>query len=140
MTRERTGTTVAYQENDIFAVMKKHDDAKNAVRDLFREGFRARDVHIFHGAEAVERTGGAERGCDFAEHIARALWGVSNVQGVEFGQYAAEGHAGEDILSVHTESPEQLEKACEILTSHGARDIEYFGHGRITAPEQNADD
>jgi hypothetical protein len=65
--------------------------------------------------------------------VLRFLWKFTVDEGIIFLDYSEEAESGHNILAVHIVDANKLEKARQILFSHHAHLVEYWGHhGTIT--------
>lgn len=119
---------VWYPENDVLAVIDDRDDATRAVIGFTNAGWHAEDILVLSGEAVEERLDATGAHCHLIGHLLRTLWSVSTTEGLLFRDYQEEARQGHSIIAVHTHEGKNLEEAREVLSQHGARRIEFFGH------------
>lgn len=105
----------------------------DAVEALTSGGFLESEIHIGSGTEMADRLGettGRSGIMDHAIRFAEAL-GMVNEEGEAKARYERAMRDGHYVIATLAPTPERKERASEILASHGARDVGYFGRFTI---------
>jgi hypothetical protein len=118
-------------DNDVIAVISGHDTLKAAVADLEREGFPREDIRIFRRGDDTEELEQAGKGGILAP-IAAVAHNILSDESTYLEDYRREAERGAEVVAVHVKDKEQAELVTEILSSHHARNVKFFGKFAIT--------
>lgn len=116
----------------VIGIFDSHGDAQSAMHDLFKSGFTHSDVKLSPTENTLEARQAALRGNEQREPT-EGGWSVGNFFRSLFGTeqhaddadlYAEALRRGSFMVSVHASSPEQRNKAADILQRYNPVDVE----------------
>jgi hypothetical protein len=122
---------VWYPKNYIVAAIDA-PNGKAAMKALFSAGFGSNSVHLRDSAEVAKIRAeiNVQRG-----PLQRAAAAVSRTltdEGLMSQEYFEEAEAGASLLAVLAPEPRLATEARQILASHGARRMRFYGNMTIT--------
>lgn len=116
----------------VIGIFDSHGDAQNAMNDLFKSGFTHSDVKLSPTENTLEARQAALRGNEQREPT-EGGWSIGNFFRSLFGTdqhaddadlYAEALRRGSFMLSVHASSPDQRNKAADILQRYNPVDVD----------------
>jgi hypothetical protein len=124
--------------NHVMAVIDSHNAALEAADELRSHGFP--EARLLRGEAITEETDPkAERAANPVSKAIKAVQDHLSEEPNYLAQYQEEARSGRNVVAVLVEGPEEAEGAREILESHGARNVRFFGRLAVSdlTPESN---
>jgi hypothetical protein len=120
------------------AVIDSHAEAVEAEDELKSHGYG--EARLLRGESIAEEVDPKSEKA--ANPVSKAIKAVQDHLSEEpnyLAQYQEEARAGHDVVAVMVEGPDQAEDVREILESHGARNVRFFGRFAVSdlTPESN---
>jgi ketosteroid isomerase-like protein len=127
--RTRTEDFIPYPSDRVVGTIGEPKDARAAIEALLRAGFSRGEIDVVHGEGGLDRldSTGAEHG--FLARVQRTL--IRTAGPVEeykhLTRHIDDVRAGRFVVMVLAKQPAQRRIAAEILSSHGAEFIGFYG-------------
>jgi hypothetical protein len=118
---------IAYPMNRVVGTIVDAERAKAAIEALLHVGFARQDIDILHGEEDLHRpdpTGAEHR---FLAQFQRTLVRTLGDEHKHLRHYVDDVRAGRSVIMVLAKKRDRREVAADILGTHGAASIEFFG-------------
>jgi len=118
-----------YPTHRVVGVLDTEEQTRDAVDALTSGGFLATEIGIGTGpdlADQLRQTTGRSGFADLAMRFNEAL-GLPNDEAEAKALYERAMRDGGYVIAVLAPTAERKERALEILSSHGAQDVGYFG-------------
>ena len=118
---------VGEEPNWVVGIIDDPAEAGRAADALRNAGILDDDVMVLHGQEALDLAQAKE---DAKNPIAKviAAWGrVSTDPGTAEEEYLDAARQGHSLVNVRAESPEDVQRAREVLLAHHAHHVKHFG-------------
>jgi hypothetical protein len=123
------GAFVPYPTNRVVGTIQAAPEAQAAIQALLQAGFERDDVDVLHGESDVQRLDPTGAAHGFLAQFQRVL--MRNVASVEdyehLMQHVADVRAGRFVVMVRVKAADERHLAADILTSHGAASVGFFG-------------
>ena len=118
---------IAYPTNRVVGTIGDPTHARAAVEALLHVGFAQQDIDILHGEEDLHRPDptGADR--RFFAQFQRTLVRTLSDEHRHLRHYIEDVRAGRCVIMVLAKKADKREAAADILGSHGAESIEFYG-------------
>lgn len=118
---------IAYPTNRVVGTLVDPKHARAAIEALLQVGFARQDIDILHGEEDLHRPdpNGAEH--RFLGQFQRTLVRALSDEHKHLQHYVEDVRAGRCVVMVLAKKPDKREVAADILGSHGAASIEFYG-------------
>ncbi len=118
---------IAYPTNRVVGAIGDPMHARAAIEDLLQAGFARQDIDILHGEEDLHRPhpAGAER--TFLAQFQRTLIRTLGDEYKHLQHYVEDVRAGRSVIMVVAKKRDRREAAADILGTHGAESIEFYG-------------
>ena len=127
-TSER-GAFVPYPTNRVVGTIQTAPEAQAAIQALLLAGFERDGIDVLHGESDVQRLDPTGTSHGFFAQFQRALVGTAS-SAEEYGhlkQHVEDVRAGRFVVMVRVKATDQRHRAADILTSHGASSVGFFG-------------
>ena len=127
--RKRNDDFIPYPTDRVVGTIDDPKDARAAIEALLRAGFSRAEIDVLHGEGGLDRLdpGGAEHG--FLAKVQRTL--IRTAGPVEeykhLTRHVEDVRAGRFVVMVLAKQSPQRRTAAEILSSHGAEFIGFYG-------------
>ena len=123
------GDFIPYPTHRVVGTIVDSKDARAAIEGLLSAGFQAADIDILHGEEDLHRLDptGAEHG--FLSQFQRTLIRIAG-RAEEFKHlrhHIDDVRAGRFVIMVLAKEREKRDVAADILNSHGAEFVGFYG-------------
>ena len=126
---------IAYPTNRVVGTIPDLPQARAAIEALLKAGFAQHDIEILQGEEGLHRqdSAGAEHRflAQFQRTLSRKLAEYKHLRlGEEFEHlrhFVEDLRAGRCVVMVLAKKREKREAAADILCSHGAKFVEFYG-------------
>jgi len=126
---------IAYPTNRVVGTIPDLKDARAAIEALLLAGFARQDIEILHGEEDLHRpdpTGAEHRFlAQFQRALSRKLAEYKHLRlGEEFEHlrhFIEDLRAGRCVVMVLAKKRDRREAAAEVLCTHGAKFVEFYG-------------
>jgi MoaF-like len=118
---------IAYPMNRVVGTIVDPTRAQAAIEALLQVGFARRDIDILHGEADLHRpdpTGAEHR---FLAQFQRTLTRTLGDEHKHLRHYVEDVRAGRSVIMVLAKRRDKREAAADILGTHGAASIEFFG-------------
>jgi hypothetical protein len=118
---------IAYPTNRVLGSLVDPKHAQAAIEALLRAGFARQDIDVLHGEEDLHRpdpTGAEHR---FLAQFQRTLIRTLGDEHKHLQHYIEDVRAGRSVIMVLAKERDKREAAADILGSHGAGSIEFYG-------------
>ena len=137
---------IAYPTNRVVGTIADPTQARAAIEALLRAGFAQQDIDILHGEEDLHRpdAAGTERTflAQFQRTLVRKLGEYRHLRlGEEFDHlrhFVDDVRAGRNVIMVLAKKRDRREAAADILGTHGAEFIEFYGRWSWQSLEAHA--
>jgi hypothetical protein len=118
---------IAYPTNRVVGTIVDPKNAQAAIEALLQGGFARQDIDLLHGEEDLHRPdpSGAEH--RFLAQFQRTLSRTLSDEYNHLRHYIDDVRAGRSVIMVLAKKREQREAAADILCTHGAAHIEFYG-------------
>ena len=117
---------IAYPTNRVVGAIGDPMHARAAIEDLLQAGFAQEDIDILHSEEDLHRPDPAgER--RFLAQFQRTLIRTLGDEYKHLQHYVDDVRAGRSVIMVLAKKRDRREVAADILGSHGADSIEFYG-------------
>lgn len=118
---------IAYPTNRVVATLVDPTHARAAIEALLQVGFARQDIDILHGEEDLHRLDptGAEHG--FLAQFQRTLTRTISDEYRHLRHYVEDVRAGRSVIMVLAKKRDKREAAADILSTHGAESVEFYG-------------
>jgi hypothetical protein len=118
---------IAYPTNRVVGTIVDPKHAQAAIEALLQVGFARQDIDILHGEEDLHRPDptGAEH--NFLAQFQRTLVRTLSDEHKHLQHYIEDVRAGRSVIMVLAKKRDKRETAADILGSHGAAAIEFYG-------------
>jgi hypothetical protein len=122
-----TDDFIAYPTNKVVGTIVDPEHARAAIEALLHAGFARQDIDILHGEEDLHRPdpGGAEH--KYLNQFQRTLIRTLGDEHKHLRHYVDDVRAGRWVVMVLAKKRDKREAAADILGSHGAESIEFYG-------------
>jgi hypothetical protein len=101
--------------------------AQAAIEALLQAGFARQDIDILHGEEDLHRPDPTGTEPRFLAQFQRTLIRTIGDEYKHLRHYVEDVRAGRSVIMVLAKKRDKREAAADILGSHGAESIEYYG-------------
>jgi hypothetical protein len=118
---------IAYPTNRVVGTIVDPKHARAAIEALLQFGFSRQDIDILHGEEDLHRpdpTGAEHR---FLAQFQRTLTRTLGDEGRHLQHLIEDVRAGRSVIMVLAKKRDKREAAADILGTHGAEAIEFYG-------------
>ncbi len=118
---------IAYPTNRVVGTIVDAKHAQAAIEALLQVGFARQDIDILHGEADLHRpdpTGAEHR---FLAQFQRTLIRTLSDDHKHLLHYVEDVRAGRSVIMVLAKKREKREAAADILGTHGAASIEFYG-------------
>lgn len=115
------------EPNWVVSIIDDPKEADRAAEALRVAGVPDDDVMVLHGQEALDLAQAKE---ESQNPIARVLaaWGrASTDPGTAEEEYLDAARQGHALVNIRAESPEDVQRAREVLLAHNAHNVKHFG-------------
>ena len=118
---------IAYPTNRVVGTIGDPKQAQAAIEALLQAGFTRQDIDILHGEADLHRADrtGAEH--TFLANVQRTLTRALGDEGKHLRHYIEDVRAGRSVIMVLAKKLDKREAAADILGTHGAEGIEFYG-------------
>jgi hypothetical protein len=120
---------IPYPTDRVVGTIDDPNDARAAIEALLRAGFSREEIDVLHGEGALDRLDPAGREHGFLARVQRTL--IRTAGPVEeykhLTRHIEDVRAGRFVVMVVAKQPPQRRAAAEILSSHGAEFIGFYG-------------
>jgi hypothetical protein len=118
---------IAYPTNRVVGTIVDPEHARAAIEALLQVGFARQDIDILHGEEDLHRPNhtGAEHG--FLNQFQRTLIRTLGDEHKHLLHYVEDVRAGRWVIMVLAKKRDKREAAADILGTHGAESVEFYG-------------
>lgn len=115
------------EPNWVVSIIDDPTEADRAVDALRAAGVPGENIHILHGQKALDVAQAHE---DAKNPIAKLIsaWGrASTDPGTAEEEYLDAARQGHSLVNVRAASPEDVQRAREVLLAHHAHHVKHFG-------------
>jgi predicted SnoaL-like aldol condensation-catalyzing enzyme len=123
------GDFISYPTHRVVGTIADEKDVTDAVESLLRKGFERSDIDVLHGEKDLHRLDptGAEHGilAQFQRTLIRTAGPAEEYQHLK--RHVEDVRAGRFVIMVLAKEPEKRNVAAEVLTSHGAEFVGFYG-------------
>jgi hypothetical protein len=123
----QTDAHIAYPTNRVLGSLVDSKHAQAAIEALLQVGFARQDIDILHGEEDLHRpdpTGAEHR---FLAQFQRTLIRTLSDEHKHLLHYVDDVRAGRSVIMVLAKKRDKREAAADILGTHGAASVEFYG-------------
>ena len=122
------GAFAPYPTNRVVGTIHAAPEAQAAIQALLQAGFERDDVDVLHGESDVRRLDPTGTAHGFLAQFQRALMRTASVEEYDHLQHHAEDvRAGRFVLMVRAKGGDRRHLAADILNSHGATSVGFYG-------------
>jgi hypothetical protein len=118
---------IAYPTNRVVGTLVDATHAQAAIEALLQAGFARQDIDILHGEEDLHRPDPTGTEPRFLAQFQRTLIRTIGDEYKHLRHYVEDVRAGRSVIMVLAKKRDKREAAADILGSHGAESIEYYG-------------
>jgi predicted SnoaL-like aldol condensation-catalyzing enzyme len=126
---DKKGEFIPYPTHRVVGTIQDPKDAQAAIEALLRAGFAPQDVEVLHGEEDLRRLDptGAEHG--FLAQVQRTLIRLAGPveEWAHLRRHVDDVRAGRFVVMVLAKERDKRDVAADILSSHGAEFIGFYG-------------
>ncbi len=120
---------IPYPIQRVVGTIADAQDARRAIETLLQHGFRHSDIDILKGEEGLHRLdpSGSEHGflAQFQRTVLRVFGGAEEFKSLS--RHAEDVRAGRFVIMVLAEAREMRNVAADVLNSHGAEFVGFYG-------------
>lgn len=137
------GDFIPYPTHRVVGTIVDPKNARAAIEGLLSAGFEATDIDVLHGDKGLHRLDptGAEHG--FLAQFQRTLIRVAGEEFKHLRHHVDDVRAGRFVIMVLSKEREKRDVAADILQSHGAEFVGFYGrwalHSLEPEPRGSAD-
>src|SRR5436190_4035550 len=129
------GDFIAYPTNRVVGTIADPAHARAAIEALLQVGFAQKEIEILHAEEDRQRAEAPSSEHRFLAQFQRTLIRkIGEYKHLRLGEefdhlqhYVEDVQAGRSVIMVLAKKPERREAAADILGTHGAEAVEFFG-------------
>ncbi|HEY7269177.1 MAG TPA: hypothetical protein VH951_05070 [Dehalococcoidia bacterium] len=114
-------------DNDVLAVVRSVNDAREAATDLERNGFEADGIRVIHSYEAAEQIDAQGKNAGGIARIFKHVQSALSDQNELLEEYEEAANEGAEIVAVRVTRDTDIERARDILLAHNGENIRHFG-------------
>jgi hypothetical protein len=118
---------IYHPTNKVVGIIDDPRDAQAAVRDLKASGFTADEIDVLTGEQGAHRIDPTGREHGTLARIVRSIQKVGNYESEHVRRHEQELLAGHFGIGVTAKQQEDREKVRQILKSHNAHFINFYG-------------
>jgi hypothetical protein len=118
---------IAYPTNRVLGSLVDPKHAQAAIEALLRVGFARSDIDILHGEQDLHRQDPTGSEHKFLAQFQRTLIRTLGDEHKHLQHYIEDVRAGRSVIMVLAKERDKREVAADILGSHGAGSIEFYG-------------
>src|SRR5262245_56192553 len=133
-----TDAFIAYPTNRVVGSIADPERAQEAIEALLGVGFAREDIDILHSEEDLHRADKSGNDRRFLSQFQRTVVHTLADEHKHLSHYVDEVRAGHSVIMVLAKKRGRRETAADILGSHGAAGIEYYGRWAWHALEPHA--
>ena len=122
---------IPYPQDYVAAAIDRPEDAERAAEALRQAGFGADEVVVMHSDQVVENLQFRQEHLNILERMLAEIKKKTTDEGLDEKRYEAEAKRGASIINVYAPDDEQVRRATEILSAHGAHHINHFGRWAV---------
>jgi hypothetical protein len=130
-----TDDFILYPTNRVVGTIDDPKDARGAIEALSKAGFADDEIDVLHGEEGLHRLDptGAEHGvfARFQRTLIRATAQVEEYK--HLSRHVDDVRAGRFVFMVLAREPARRDVAADILSSHGAEFVGFYGRWALQA-------
>jgi hypothetical protein len=130
--------SIAYPTNRVVGTVGDLKRAQAAIEALLRAGFAERDIDVLHGEKDLHRTDPAGVEHSFLAQFQGTLIRALSDEYAHLRHYVEDVRAGRCVIMVLAKKRDRREAAADILGTHGAESIEFFGRWSWKSMEPHA--
>jgi hypothetical protein len=138
---------IAYPMNRVVGTIVDPTHAQAAIEDLLQVGFARQDIDILHEEADLHRQAPAGAEHRFLNQFQRTLIRTLGDEHKHLRHYVDDVRAGRSVIMVLAKKRDKREAAADILCTHGAQTIEFYGRwawhsleGHPAAPDASVRD
>jgi MoaF-like len=118
---------IAYPTNRVVGAIVDPQQARAAIEALLQAGFARQDIDILHGEEDLHRPDPAGTEHGFLAQFQRTLIRKLGDEYKHLRHYVEDVRAGRSVIMVLAKPRDRRETAADILGTHGAESVEFYG-------------
>jgi hypothetical protein len=118
---------IAYPTNRVVGTIVDPEHAQAAIEALLHVGFARQDIDILHGEEDLHRPHPAGTEHRFLNQFQRTLIRTLGDEHKHLLHYVEDVRAGRWVIMVLAKKRDRREAAADILGTHGAESVEFYG-------------
>ena len=138
----QSGDFISYPTHRVVGTIIDPKDARAAIEGLLRAGFQTADIDILHGEKGLHRLDptGAEHG--FLAQFQRTLIRLAGPaeESTQLRHHIDDVRAGRFVIMVLAKEREKRNLAADILNSHGAEFVGFYGRWAWQSLDSEAGD
>jgi predicted SnoaL-like aldol condensation-catalyzing enzyme len=123
------GAFISYPFQRVVGTIADAQDARTAIEALLHQGFQRSDIDVLRGEQGLHRLdpSGSEHGffAQFQRTLLRTLGPVEEFKSLS--RHAEDVRAGRFVIMVHAQERVKRNLAADILNSHGAEFVGFYG-------------
>jgi hypothetical protein len=124
---QRPDDFIAYPTNRVVGTIVDPAHAQAAIEALLQVGFARQDIDILHGEEDLHRPDPSGTEHRFLSQFQRTIIRTLSDDHKHLRHYVDDVRAGRWVITVLAKKRDRREAAADILGSHGAESIEFYG-------------
>lgn len=121
----QTFTGSLYPRNYVVAVIDDLWEAQQAAQAFLDAGYRMHHVRLMDSREELEKINELEHSKNWFQRFFSSFQGTTDETGV--GVYKSEAQKGYQILHIHVDKPQDVERIRDVLEVYHAHTIKFFG-------------
>ena len=118
---------IPYPTNRVVGTIVDPKLAQAAIEALLQVGFATQDIDVLHGEADLHRTDSKGAEHNFLAQFQGTLVRTLSDEHKHLQHYIEDVRAGRNVIMVLAKKRDKREAAADILGSHGAESIEFFG-------------
>jgi hypothetical protein len=142
---KKDGEFISYPMNRVAGTINESEDAQAAIEDLIHAGFNMDEIDVVYGEEGMRRLDPTGEKHGLLARLQRAFLQL-NEEPRHLRHHVEDVLAGHFVIMVLADEPEKQARAGEILKSHRAHFINFYGRWAMKSldvteprPETHAD-
>lgn len=118
---------IAYPTNRVVGTLVDATHAQAAIEALLQVGFARQDIDLLHGEEDLHRPNPTGADHRFLAQFQRTLIRTMGDEYTHLRHYIEDVRAGRCVIMVLAKKRDKREAAADILGTHGAESVEFYG-------------
>lgn len=120
----QTPSGAFYPKNYVVGVIDNLPEAREAVQAFSQAGYDASEIRLMEGHEAVEKSQELDQEKNWLQRVLSSFQDTTDETGVHIYQLASQ--QGKQILYVHAQSSEDVDRISALMTRFHAHTIKFF--------------